>query len=262
MTPPTALRRGAYALLYLAVVVLAWHVYVTAFDIPRFLLPDPVSVGQELVGVIASGELWPHLAYTARNILFGFILGGLLGSLLGALVTRSWLIDAAVSPFLVLFQAAPKIALAPLFVLWFGLGLVSQLALIVSLVFFPMLTGMTLGLRQLDPNYTQLGRVLGLGPIARFRTIELPSALPSVFAAARIAAIDAMTGAVLAEFISSEQGLGYLLVYSNSTYRTPLLIVSIIVIVALGLTLYQVILQAERRLISWHESQITISTGG
>ncbi len=255
-------RQFGGALLYLVLILMIWHAYVTIFAVPKFLLPDPYSVGRELVAVITSGELWPHLIYTLRNILLGFTLGGVLGCVLGALVTRSWIIDAAMSPFLVMFQAAPKIAIAPLFVLWFGLGLTSQLALIISLVFFPMLTGMTLGLRQLDPSYLELGRILGLGSLARFGSIELPAALPSVFAAARIAAIDAMTGAVLAEFISSERGLGYLLVYSNSTYRTPLLIVAIVVIVGVGLSLYQLILVAERRLIGWHESQITPSTGG
>ncbi len=250
------------ALAYLLVVVALWYAYVRLFSVPQFLLPDPVAVGRELVKTGASGELWPHLAYTVRNVVVGFLLGAGLGVLLGALVTRSWIIDAAMAPFLVLFQAAPKIAIAPLFVLWFGLGLTSQLALIVSLAFFPVLTGMVMGVRQIEPQYRDLGRILGLGAARQFAKIELPATLPSLFAAARISVIDSMTGAVLAEFISSERGLGYLLVYSNSTYRTPLLIVAIIVIVATGLLMYQLILLAERRLLGWHESQITPSTGG
>ena len=254
--------RSLLVLLYLAAEVALWQGYVALFRVPEFLLPSPVDVGRELASTVRTGELWPHVAYTLRNILLGFLLGVLAGCALGALVTRNWLIDAAASPFLVLFQSAPKIAIAPLFVLWFGLGWGSQLALIVSLVFFPMLTGMTLGLRSLDPAYLELARILGLSSWRRFRSIELPAALPDVFAAARIGVIDAMTGAVLAEFISSERGLGYLLVYSNTTYRTPLLIVAIVVIVAVGLALYQVLLLLERRLIAWHESNIAISTGG
>lgn len=255
-------RRPFLVVAYLAAVVALWQGYVALFDVPEFLLPAPTAVGRELVTTLHTGELWPHVAYTLRNILLGFLFGVLAGGLLGALVTRNWLVDAAASPFLVLFQAAPKIAIAPLFVLWFGLGSGSQLVLIVSLVFFPMLTGMTLGLRSLEPTFVELAQILGLGGWRRFRTIELPAAMPDVFAAGRIGIIDAMTGAVLAEFISSERGLGYLLVYSNTTYRTPLLIVAIIVIVVVGLALYQVLLLAERHLIGWHESRLAISTGG
>lgn len=255
-------RRALGALSYLAALVLIWQGYLSAFHVPAFLLPSPIDVSVRFQEAIVSGEIWPHLLYTTRNIIVGFALGTILGTLLGALVTRNWRIDAAVSPFLVLFQAAPKIAIAPLFVLWFGLGLQSQLVLIVSLVFFPMLTGMTLGLRSLDPSYLELSRVLGVRGPRRFWLIEFPAALPSIFASARVGIIDAMTGAALAEFISSERGLGYLLVYGNTTYQTPLLIVAIILIVAVGLSLYQVILLVERRAISWHESQITVSTGG
>lgn len=256
------LRKLATAATYGLSLILIWHVYVVSSDVPPFLLPGPTDVWLRFVQALGDGEIWPHVLYTLRNIIVGFLLGTVLGGFLGALITRKWWIDAAFSPFLVLFQAAPKIAIAPLFVLWFGLGLQSQLILIVSLVFFPMLTGMTLGLRSLDQSYLDLGRLLGLDGATRFWRIEFPAALPDVFAAARIGIIDAMTGAVLAEFISSERGLGYLLVYGNTTYQTGLLIVAIILVVLAGLTLYQVILMIERRAIRWHESQMVISTSG
>ncbi|MEU4779991.1 ABC transporter permease [Micromonospora sp. NPDC023633] len=241
------------ALLYVLVIVGAWAAYQAVADVPRYLLASPTEVGSQLLDLVRTGTLWTHLGYTVRNIGVGFAIGAVIGAALGVAVSRSQVVDAMLSPFLVVFQAMPKIALAPMLVLWFGLGLTSQLVLIVSLSFFPILVGTATGLRQVNPGYRDLATIVGMNPVARLFRIDIRAASPSIFAAARVAAVDAMTGAVLAEWISSSQGLGYLLVEANSSYQVPMLMASIVVIVAVGLALYQLVSYVEARALRWRD---------
>lgn len=245
--------KPASALLYVLVIVAVWAAYQAIAGVPEYLLASPRDVFDTLVELGSDGTLWTNLAYTIRNILVGFVIGAVVGTLLGIAVSRSSILDAMLSPFLVVFQAMPKIALAPMFVLWFGLGLTSQLVLIVSLSFFPILVGTVTGLRQVDRSYKDLANIVGLSPMTRLVRIDMPSAAPSIFAAARVAAVDAMTGAVLAEWISSSQGLGYLLVEANASYRVPMLMASIVVIIIVGLVLYQIVAFAESRILRWRD---------
>jgi NitT/TauT family transport system permease protein len=250
--------QGAVALgAYVVAIGAIWWAYTAVTGVPAFILPSPVAVAQELEDLIVSGELLPHLLYTLRNIVLGFAIGAALGCVLAVLIHRNWIVESIAEPFLVLFQAAPKIALAPLFVLWFGLGVGSQIALVVCLAFFPILTGALGGLRSVDPHLDEVGRVMGMSPMKRLFAVQLPSALPGIFAGAKIGVVDAMTGAVLAEFISSDHGLGYLLVFGNSTYKTQILVASIVVIVAVGLVLFAVVDKAERRLLFWQETEVS-----
>ncbi|WP_117667107.1 ABC transporter permease [Micromonospora sp. MW-13] len=241
------------ALLYVLVIVAVWAGYQEAADVPRFLLASPGEVGGQLVDLARDGTLWTHLGYTVRNIGLGFAIGAVVGALLGVLVSRSQVVDAMIYPFLVVFQAMPKIALAPMFVLWFGLGLTSQLILIVSLSFFPILVGTVTGLRQVNSGYQDLATTIGMKPVAKLFRIDIPAASPSIFAAARVAVVDAMTGAVVAEWISSSQGLGYLLVEANSSYQVPTLMAAIVVIIAVGVAVYQLVTFVETRALSWRD---------
>ncbi len=238
-------------LAYAVVIVGAWWAYVTFAEVPPYLLPGPMPVGQAIYDLAVSGELWLHLGYTVRNILLGFVGGVVIGCGLGYALWRSrWVRDIA-NPYIVVLQAAPKIAIAPLLVLWFGLGVESQLVLILTLTFFPMMVAMQLGLSSTPPAYHDLGRVLGVSRFRYFTQFQLPGATPELFAGAKIAIVDAMTGAFLAEFISAQEGLGYLMVLGNTSYNTPLLIAAVIVTIATGLAGFGVISLVERRALRW-----------
>lgn len=241
--------------IYTLVCILIWQAYTQIGNIPAFILPSPGNVWSELKNLAFSGELLAHLAYTARNILIGFTIGVVAGSFLGFVIQKSWILDAASSPFLVLLQAMPKIAIAPLFVLWFGFGITSQVILIISLAFFPVLTNVRSGLNNINPQYKELSQILKLNRSEYLRKVEIPSILPDLFTGAKIGLLDAMTGAILAEFITANKGLGYLLVYGNATYKTSILVASIVVIVAFGLLLYSCTEVLERKLIFWRQSQ-------
>ncbi|WP_160149026.1 ABC transporter permease [Arcanobacterium ihumii] len=220
-------------------------------EVPKFILPGPLDVGHEIGKIISSGELWPHFFYTARNVLSGFLLGMIFGGFLGYLCQKNPIVEAAISPFLVFLQATPKIALAPIFVLWFGFGLESQILLIFSLAFFPIMTGVMAGLASLDPQFIELGTLMKMNRWDFFRKIQGPAALPEFFTGMRIGLLDALTGAVLAEFISSDKGLGYLLVFGNSTYKTAILMSAILVIVLFGIAIYLFIQLVENRFLKW-----------
>lgn len=236
---------------YLFVVIAAWSVYVRTADVPSYLLPAPDKVWSAAVELVRNGQLWPNLGYTLRNIAFGFVVGSLIGVALGWVLWASRTVREIFAPYMVLLQAAPKIAVAPLLVLWFGLSLTSQYALILLLVFFPMTAATMLGLRDVPADVATLGKLLNLSRRQYLRTIQLPAAMPAMLAGAKIAVIDAMTGAFLAEYLASERGLGYLMVLGNTSNNTPLLIATVLITVVVGLLGFGLVSLAERRLLRW-----------
>lgn len=244
-------RSAGAIVAYLALAFILWESYVELAGVPAYMLPSPLLVVQELVGIAGDGSLWPNLAYTLRNIVVGLLSGIVIGIALGYALHSSRWIRRILNPYIVVLQAAPKIALAPLLVLWFGLGLPSQLTLIILLAFFPMMMAMLLGLNSIPEDVHTLSRLLNLSWWQRFKIVQLPGAVPSLTAGAKLAVVDAMTGAFLAEYISAQQGLGYLMVLGNTTYNIPLLMAAILTTVAVGLVGYALVASVEKRLLKW-----------
>ncbi len=228
-----------------------WWAYVRVFNIPRFVLPPPGEVGAAFVALFRDGTIWPHLAHTLGIIIAGFAIGSALGFVLGFILAKSPRTERIVGPYLFFFQTAPKIALAPLFILWFGLGLTSQIVLAVSLVFFPVMAGTILGLRSVPANFGFLAEILHLSRRDRLVRIELPSAVPEIFAGLKVGAVQATIGAILAEWLSGGQGLGYLMVFAGTTYKTPMLFAMVLVTSLLGILIYQTLAALEKWLLSW-----------
>lgn len=250
-----AARHLLVTIAYLVVIVGIWQIYVVAADVPVYLLPAPGAVWESLVEMSQQGLLWGNVLYTLRNILLGFVGGVLIGTALGYLLWASRWAREIAAPYIVVLQAAPKIAIAPLLVLWFGLGFESQLVLILMLSFFPMMVSMRLGLESISPDVETLGRLLAMGKWRYFRTVQLPGSMPELISGAKIAIIDAMTGAFLAEYISAQVGLGYLMVLGNSSYNTPMLIAAVLLTVAAGLAGFGAIGLAEKRLLRWRTAR-------
>ncbi|WP_223690515.1 ABC transporter permease [Leifsonia poae] len=252
---PRARRQVLTTLIYLVVIIGTWALYVHLANVPSYLLPSPESVAKSLGEMATNGQLWGNLGYTIRNILLGFVSGILIGVALGYLLWASRWASEIAAPYIVILQSAPKIAIAPLLVLWFGLGLESQLALILMLTFFPMMVAMQLGLSSISPDVRTLAQLLAMGKWRYFRTVQIPGAMPDLLSGAKIAIVDAMTGAFLAEFISAQQGLGFLMVLGNSSYNTPMLFAAVILTVAVGLLGFGAVSLAERRLLKWRSAR-------
>jgi NitT/TauT family transport system permease protein len=238
--------------LAIAAIVIVWDLYTRFFDVPNFLLPSPGSVWSALVEA-AAGQLFDHLLYTLSILTSGYAVGVLLGISSGLILAKSARIERWLSGPILFLQTAPKIALAPLFVIWFGLGIASKLILIVSLVFFPVLIATLVGVRSVDRRLHDLAQVLHLSVWQRFRRIEFPAALPEIFIGLRVGAVQAVVGAILAEWMAGKQGLGYLMTFATATYKMPLLFAAVIMTALLGIAVYQIIELLERRLLSWRD---------
>lgn len=221
---------------------------------PQYLLPSPQSTAATLWQTFVGGGLSPHIWFTLRNILMGLVIGSLFGVAAAYLLYRQPQLSKFLDGPLVVFQTAPKIALAPLFVVWFGLGVTAKIVLIVTLVVFPVLMGALAGFRTMDSRLHDISLLLDLSPWARFFQIDLMAALPSIFVGIKIGAVQALVGAILAEWISGSKGLGYLMTFASATYKTPLLFGAVLLAVLLGIALHGLLSVLEKRTLYWMAS--------
>lgn len=235
----------------LCALVAVWWYASGPFGMPAYLLPSPVSVVETLWDLFLAGELLPQLWFTLQNILIGLCIGTLFGVLLAyAFFKVPALADYFEGP-LVVIQTAPKIALAPLIIIWFGLGLTAKIVLIFSLVFFPVFAGALAGLRSIDDRFHDIATLMSLSGRQRFLLIDIPAALPGIFVGIKIGAIQALVGAILAEWMSGSQGLGYMMTFATATYKTPMLFGAVLLTALLGLAMHALLNVIEARFLAW-----------
>ncbi len=236
-----------------AVLFVAWEAAARLLDIPRYILPAPTAIWSDFL------ERYPRMmdaaVTTAGEIVLGFILSVLVSIPLAVLISYSRPIERSVMPIIVALQIIPKIAIAPLFIIWFGFGLAPKLLLVFLLCFFPILVSATTGLRSVPSDVLDLARSTGTTEFLVFRKIRLPHALPSIFTGLKVAATLATTAAIVAEFVASDRGLGYMLLEFNGNLETGMVFATVILLSFIGVALYSVVEFIERRAVSWHVSQ-------
>ncbi len=237
--------------------ILLWYAYVKMKNVPTYILPSPDKVWVSFIELFTSGMVWPHLWATTYEVLIGFVLGSLLGMALGYLFSKVDFLKTALMPYLIFFQTAPKIALVPLFVVWFGIGVVSKIILIISMVVFPVLSGMMLGLEAIPSDVRNLMKVLKASRWQIFSQIEMTYSLPALFSSLKIGIVQAVIGAIVAEWMSGKQGLGYILTYASSTYAVSMLLAGIVLTILLGIITYEMVNVFENKFLYWHESKQT-----
>ena len=235
--------------------ILAWELIVRAFEIPTFIFPAPSKVAMALWRGFASGLYQKHLYYTLLETVLGFMLGSALGFFLGTAVALNRYVEYFFYPYIVMFQSLPKVALAPLIVVWFGLGLKSQVINTALVAFFPLLVNTMVGLKSADEDRMNLMRSLAASENQIFWMLRLPNALPFVMVGLDVAMIFALIGAIVAEFVGARAGLGMLIQSMNfnmdvSGQFSVLLILSIV-----GLLLNRCILLIRRRVLFWDPSE-------
>ena len=245
---------GEYAL-SVGVFIAIWWIYVAVKHVPAYILPSPPKVWNSLEKMFVKGTVYPHLWTTTYEVILGFVIGAFLGIVLGYIFIKVDALKTMLMPYLIFLQTAPKIALVPLFVIWFGIGLVSKVVLIISMVLFPVLSGMMLGLESIPPDVRNLMKILMASIWQIFSPVEMQYSLPALFASMKVGIVQAVIGAIVAEWMSGKQGLGYILTYASSTYDTPMLLAGIIVTIILGIATYQVISVLEDKFLYWHESK-------
>lgn len=249
---PTPVQARLMAAALLLVLLAAWELAVRQAGISALVLPAPSAVAAALWTGLQSGYFWPHLRATLWSLLLGLGSGSLAGLLMGMLLAESPLLERVLKPYVVVSQVVPKLALAPLFVLWFGFGMASTVLITALICFFPLMENTLTGLRQADAQRLQLFRMLGATRLQTLLRLKLPMALPAVLAGLRVAVVLALVGAVVGEFIGASQGLGAVIIASQGMMDTALMFAALVLIAALGLLLYQATLLLERRLLRSH----------
>ena len=234
----------------LLVLLAAWELAVRRSGLAALGRPAPSSVGAALWNGVATGYFWPHIRATVSALLLGLVGGGVAGLLMGMALAESTLLERVFRPYVVVSQVVPKLALAPLFVLWFGFG-IAPTALITGLIcFFPLMENTLTGLKHVDPQRLQLFRMLGATRWQTLLRLKLPVGLPSILAGLRMAVVLALVGAVVGEFIGASQGLGAVVIASQGMMDTALMFAALVLIALIGLVLYQATLLLERRLLT------------
>ena len=242
-------------LLLIVVFLAAWEAIVRVFAIPAFILPAPTSIFMALYRGIASSLYLDHVWITLTETLLGFALGTILAFGLGIAVALSRRIEYFLYPFIVMFQAMPKVALAPLIIIWCGLGLTSKVVSAALVAFFPLMVNTIVGLRSADEDRINLMRSLAATRGQIFWMLQLPNAMPYIFAGLEIAMIFALIGAIVAEFVGAQSGLGMLMQSMNFTMDVAGQFSVLLILSVLGLALNSLVSEVRRRVLFWDPSQ-------
>lgn len=232
----------------------AWHLYVLWSGVSRFIIPPPLAVWDSLVDLLGSASTWRHAWITLYETLAGFAFACVIGVGLGTVLGKTPWLERALNPFIVATQVVPKVALVPLFILWFGFGPESKIVVATVLAFFPILTNTVLGIKSVDAGHKDVMTVLNAGRWQRFITLELPSSLPAVLAGMEVGIVLAIIGAVVGEYLGGSTGLGHLAVASLNDYKVGMLFAVILLLTAMGFLLYALIGALKKLVIPWHES--------
>ncbi|HVV62541.1 MAG TPA: ABC transporter permease [Pseudolabrys sp.] len=251
----SSLRNFMLRLLLIAVVLLVWEALVRLFAVPAFILPEPSNIFMALYRGIASRLYIDHIGVTLAETLIGFALGTSLAFLLGTAVALSRRTEYFLYPFIVMFQAMPKVALAPLIIVWFGLGLTSKVVTAALVAFFPLLVNTIVGLRSADEDRVSLMRSLAASRWQLFWMLQLPNAMPYIFAGLEIAMIFALLGAIVAELVGAQSGLGMLIQSMNFTMDVAGQFSVLLILSLVGLALNGIVTAIRKRILFWDVSQ-------
>jgi NitT/TauT family transport system permease protein len=233
-----------------------WEISVRILELPSYLLPPPSEIALTMIEEM--DNILEHSWVTAYEMILGYLLAIIIGVPLAIAITASPTFDRFITPILLFFQTTPKIALAPLFLVWFGVGTMPKVLVAFLISFFPIVIDTAVGLRSISPDMVDLARSMGATNRQIFAQFRLPTSLPYMFSGLKVAATLAVVGAVVGEFVGADKGLGYLLLVANSNLLTALMFGTIVALTAQGLILFYIIQILEHLLIPWH---ITVRSG-
>lgn len=238
---------GVVLLVFLAL----WQWAPGLLGMPEYVFPKLTRVLQEAIHMWRNSDLLGHFWITALEVVAGFILGSLLGILFGVVLGLSPRAEAVLSPYILALQIAPKVAFAPLFVMWLGYTIYPKVLVAILIVFFPVMVNVLSAVRTVDPDMVNLVRALNASRMQIFRLVEFPSALPSLFSGLRIAATLAVIGVTVGELVGGNKGLGFLLIDGEGQGNTAAVFVSIAALTLVGLLAYWAVVWLERRVLHY-----------
>ncbi|WP_136806550.1 ABC transporter permease [Desulfosediminicola flagellatus] len=243
----------ARPLILAAGLLLIWQLVVVISGVPAYILPGPLPVAKALVSHWSA--LQGHLLTTVIEILAGLFIGALLGTTCALTMILLPLLKRWLLPILVISQAIPVFALAPILVLWFGYGMASKIAMAVLIIFFPVTSSFYYGMQRTQPELLELARIMGAKPIAVLRWIVIPSALPAFGSGVRVATAVAPIGAVVGEWVGSSSGLGFYMLHANARMQIDVMFAALAVLAVVSLGLYFLVDKVVTTLIFWEKTK-------
>lgn len=234
-----------------AAIIAVWQVSVAALDIPAYILPPPSAIAERFVADVASGDVAPHFLVTLAEVLLGLAVAAVLGLVLGTLVGIFPAVDRTIYPIILVIQTIPKVAVAPLLIIWFGYGISSKVVTTALLAFFPILVNVIAGIKTVDARRITLMRMLCATPVATFFKVRLPNMLTYLFAGLEVGVVLALIGAIVGEFVGASEGLGSLLIQRQAAVDVSGVFSILVCLSLMGLALTMVVKAVRRRIIFW-----------
>jgi NitT/TauT family transport system permease protein len=247
-----------YPVIFLAAFVIVWQLMVGFFQVPTYILPTPIAILTK--GIEIWHTLAHHLVVTLKEILVGFVTGAVVGAFLAIFINYYPLVRKIFLPYIVAFQTMPKLGLAPLFIIWFGFGLFTNIIIVMTLSFFPVLVNFFAGLDQFHENEERLMASYNASKNQIYFHVRFFRALPFLFTGLQLAVILSVTGAIVAEFIAGNEGLGYLTILANNTLETPMMFCALLLLGTIGFSLYHAMTFLKGVLMPWVKKTETIMT--
>lgn len=243
------LRRLVIATVYCALLVVLWWATVQIFDISPLLVPPPQDVWGATVE--HSGLLFTHTLYTLQEALLGFGLAVVVGVILAIVIVSSPRVSKVLMPTLVAINSAPKVVVAPILVIWLGLGMASKVGMAFLLAFFPIVISTAQGLNEVEPNLVNLYRLMRAKRLTILRRVRLPNSVPYLISGMKIGLPLAIIGAVIGEFVGARQGIGYQIMLAYSSFSPDLVFAGVIAITLASVILFELLSWVERRVLVW-----------
>ena len=253
-----ALRDAAIPLIAVAGLVILWEAAVRLFGIREFLLPAPSAIWRDCIAI--AGNIAWHTAATMNTIMLGFIASIVISLPLAVLLTSSPAVANAIYPMLVFTQSIPKVALAPLLVVMLGANELPRVVITFLVAFFPLVISIATGFLAVPPELLELGRSYKASRLRELYRIRLPYAVPFIFSGLKVAITLAVVGAIVAEFVNADRGLGYLIITSTAFFKVPVAWGAVILLSVIGVVLFQAIVVIERVFFPWSSSVEPVST--
>ncbi|MFQ5915116.1 MAG: ABC transporter permease [Nitrospinota bacterium] len=241
------------ALVFLVLILVLWQVVTTTLEIPTWFIPSPLVI---IEAFTTTKFLWKHTYITLFEALFGFALSAAFGTLMAAGIAHSKFLERGVFPYISLSTSIPIAATAPLLIIWLGHNLWPKITLAMIITFFPIVANTTRGLISADYRMIRMMRALNASEWTIFRKIQIPTALPYMFAGFKVSTSLCLIGAVVGEFFGGDLGLGYLLVLAESGMETAVVFVVIFILAAAGIAMFQIVALLERRFIFWSSQDV------
>ncbi|UNX53740.1 ABC transporter permease [Georgenia sp. TF02-10] len=241
------------SLTFLVLALALWWLVTAQGWVKPYVLPSPGDTWS--TGAEHWAYLMDHTWVTTYETVLGFLIAFVVGELVAILMVYSKNLELTAYPIILVAQVIPKIAVAPLFVVWLGFGVAPKVTIAVLMAFFPIVVSGLAGLRSVDPETLDLAKTMGASRFNTFRKIQFPASLPQLLSGLKVAATLAVTGAVVGEFVGGNEGLGYVILQANGTMDTAMLFAALVIMSVLGILLFAVIQLAEHLLIPWHASR-------